>query len=87
MPLACVFSVEMNVIVSSRVSDVRTANQFGGLIVIPFGALYVLGEINIVSLNANTMLIVSAILLPLNILLFFVSRSIFRREQILTEWK
>jgi ABC-2 type transport system permease protein len=87
VPLACVFSVEMNVIVSSRVSDVRTANQFGGLMVIPFGALYVLGEINVVSLNANTMLIVSAVLLPLNILLFFVSRSIFRRDQILTEWK
>ena len=87
VPLACVFSVEMNVIVSSRVSDVRTANQFGGLMVIPFGALYVLGEINVVTLNANTMLIVSAVLLTLNILLFFVSRSIFRREQILTEWK
>jgi ABC-2 type transport system permease protein len=87
VPLACVFSVEMNVIVSSRVSDVRTANQFGGLMAIPFGALYVLGEINVVTLNANTMLIVSAVLLPLNILLFFVSRSIFRRDQILTEWK
>ena len=87
VPLACVFSVEMNVIVSSRVGDVRTANQFGGLMVIPFGALYVLGEINVVTLNANTMLIVSAVLLPLNILLFFMSRSIFRRDQILTECK
>jgi ABC-2 type transport system permease protein len=87
VPLACVFSVEMNVIVSSRVSDVRTANQFGGLMVIPFGALYVLGEINVVPLTANTMLIVSAVLLPINVLLYFVSRSIFRRDQILTEWK
>ena len=87
VPLACVFSVEMNVIVSSRVSDVRTASQFGGLMVIPFAALYVLGEINVVPLTANTMLIVSAVLLPVNILLFFVSRSTFRRDQILTEWK
>lgn len=87
VPLACVFSVEMSVIVSSRVSDVRTASQFGGLMVIPFAALYVLGEINVVPLTANTMLIVSAVLLPVNILLFFVSRATFRRDQILTEWK
>jgi ABC-2 type transport system permease protein len=87
MPLASVFSIELNVIVSSRVSDVRTANQFGALTVIPFGALYVLGEINVVQLTANTMLILSTVLLPLDILLFFASRSIFRRDQILTEWK
>ena len=77
----------MSVIVSSRVSDVRTASQFGGLMVIPFAALYVLGEINVVPLTSNTMLIVSAVLLPVNILLFFVSKSTFRRDQILTEWK
>ena len=51
----------------------------------PFGTLYVFGDINVVTLNTNTMLIVSAVLLPLNILLFFVSRSIFRRDQILTD--
>ena len=45
VPLACLFSVEMNIIVSARVSDVRAANQFGSLLVIPFAALYVLGEI------------------------------------------
>jgi ABC-2 type transport system permease protein len=87
VPLACVFSVEMNVIVSSKVSDVRTANQFGGLMVIPFGALYVLGEINVVQLTATTMLIVSAVLLPINILLFLLSKSAFRRDEILTQWK
>jgi hypothetical protein len=42
-PLASLFSVEMNVIFSSKVSDVRAANQFGSLLIIPFAALYVLG--------------------------------------------
>jgi ABC-2 type transport system permease protein len=86
-PLACLFSVELNVIVSARVSDVRTANQFGGLLVIPFAALYVLGEINVVQLTANNLLIISAVLLLVDVLLFFVSRSTFRREEILTKWK
>jgi ABC-2 type transport system permease protein len=86
-PLACLFSVELNVIISARVSDVRTANQFGALLVIPFGALYVLGEINVVQLTANNLLIISAVLLLVDALLFFASRSTFRREEILTRWK
>jgi ABC-2 type transport system permease protein len=86
-PLACLFSVELNVIVSSRVSDVRAGNQFGGLLVIPFAALYVLGEINVVQLTANNLLIISALLLLVDVILFFVSRSTFRREEILTKWK
>lgn len=86
-PLACLFSVELNVIVSARVNDVRATNQFGELLVIPFAALYVLGEINLVPLTANNLLILSAVLLFVDILLFFVSRSTFRREEILTKWK
>jgi ABC-2 type transport system permease protein len=86
-PLACLFSVEMNVIVSARVSDVRAANQFGGVLVIPFAALYVLGEINAVSLTAKNLLVISAVLLLVDVILFFVSRATFRREEILTKWK
>jgi ABC-2 type transport system permease protein len=86
-PLVSLFSIELIVIVSSRVTDVRTANQFGGLLVIPFAALYVLGEINVITLNANNLLIISAILLLIDVILFFVSRSTFRREEILTKWK
>jgi ABC-2 type transport system permease protein len=41
-PLACILGVGFNVLVSSKVSDVRTAQQLGALIVIPFGALYLL---------------------------------------------
>lgn len=86
-PLVCLFSIELNVIVSARVNDVRTANQFGGLLVMPFAALYVLGEIHVLSLNTNNLLILSAVLLFVDVVLFFVSRSTFRREEILTKWK
>jgi ABC-type Na+ efflux pump permease subunit len=86
-PFVCLFSIELNVIISARVNDVRAANQSGGLVVMPFAALYVSGEIHLVSLNTNTLLIVSAVLLFVDALLFFVSRSTFRREEILTKWK
>ena len=42
-----IFSVEVNVLVSARVNDVRTASQLGSLIVLPFGAVYVLSEIRL----------------------------------------
>jgi len=84
-PLACLLSIELNIIASVRVSDVRTAQQFGGFLIAPFLVLYVFGEIGVISLDAKTMLMVSAVLIFVDILLFFVSRSTFRREEILTK--
>lgn len=86
-PLACLLSVEVNVIISARVNDVRTAQQFGGILSLPFGAIYVAGEIGIISLDISNLLIISAVLLLVDVLLFFASKSSFRREEILTKWK
>jgi ABC-2 type transport system permease protein len=86
-PLVCLLSVEVNVIISARVNDVRTAQQFGGILSLPFGAIYVAGEIGIISLETNNLLIISAVLLLVDVLLFFVSKATFRREEILTKWK
>ena len=86
-PLACLFSVELNVIFSARVNDVRAAQQFGGLIVLPFAGLYVLGEIGFISLDAPTILVISAVLVLLDVVLFSISKATFSREEILTKWK
>lgn len=42
-PLACVLSIEGNIIVSSRVNDIRAAQQVGGLVVVPLIILVVVG--------------------------------------------
>ena len=86
-PLAVIFSVELNVLVSARVNDVRTASQLGGLIVLPFGAVYVLSEIRLISLDITTLAIIALVLLAADIVLFYLSRATFRREDILTKWK
>jgi ABC-2 type transport system permease protein len=36
-PLACILSIGLNVLVSANVNDVRTAQQIGGLMFLPFG--------------------------------------------------
>jgi ABC-2 type transport system permease protein len=87
-PLAALLSVQVNVIVSSRISDVRTGQQLGALTVLPLAGLYVAGELNLIDLGSTTtyLFIIGALLL-VDVLLFFVSRATFRREEILTRWK
>jgi ABC-2 type transport system permease protein len=86
-PLAAILSIELNVIISARASDVRTAQQLGSLMFLPFGAIYVLGEIGILSLTAGNLLILSAVVAVMDVILFFVSTATFRREEILTKWR
>jgi ABC-2 type transport system permease protein len=86
-PLAATLSIEMNVIASSRVSDVRTASQLGALMFIPFVVIYVAGEIGIITLDTNNLLIIAAIMAVLVLVLFYISTATFRREEILTKWK
>ncbi len=51
VPLAAVMSVEWNVLVSSKVSDVRIAQQLGMLLILPLAGIYVAGELNLISLG------------------------------------
>ncbi|MDA4127236.1 MAG: ABC transporter permease subunit, partial [Thaumarchaeota archaeon] len=88
LPLALLMSVQVNVIISSRVTDVRAGQQLGALTVLPFAGLYVSGELNLINLgDTSNLMIVVAVLVVVDVLLFFVSRATFRREEILTKWK
>jgi ABC-type Na+ efflux pump permease subunit len=88
VPLAVVMSVEWNVIISARVSDVRVAQQVGVLLMLPFGGIYVVGELGLINLGvASNLLIIAGILLIIDVLLLYVAKATFRREEILTKWK
>ena len=88
VPLTAIMSVEWNVIISSRVSDVRVAMQLGALAVLPFGGIYVGGELNLIPLGeTSNLLIIASVLLVVDLLLLYVARATFRREEILTKWK
>jgi ABC-2 type transport system permease protein len=77
----------VSVIISARVNDVRTAQQLGSLIVIPFALIYVLGEINAFPLTVLYLLVLGAVILVIDIGLFSLAVTTFRREEILTRWK
>jgi ABC-type Na+ efflux pump permease subunit len=86
-PLACVLSVEANVIISSKVNDIRAAQQLGTYVVIPLILLLVFAiEISTIPISLLA-LIVSAALAVVDIALFYLSKATFQREEILTKWK
>jgi ABC-2 type transport system permease protein len=86
-PLACILAVGYNVLVSSRVSDVRTAQQLGAVIVVPFAAVYFLTEFGVLTLTTSNYLIMAAALAALDVIVFYLVRATFQREEILTKWK
>ena len=88
VPLAAMMSVEWNVVISSRVSDVRVAQQLGSLLMLPFGGIYVAGEIGVVDLGDTTnLLIIAGVMALFDLLFLSIARATFRREEILTKWR
>jgi ABC-2 type transport system permease protein len=86
-PLACLLGVGYNILISSRMNDVRTAQQLGTLILIPFGAIYLLSELQVMSLTTDNMLIMAAVLFVIDGIVFYLVKATFQREEILTKWK
>jgi ABC-type Fe3+/spermidine/putrescine transport system ATPase subunit len=86
-PLSCLLSVGFNVLISSRSNDVRSAQQLGALIMLPMGAVYFLSETRVLGLTTTNLLIGAAILAAIDLVLFFVVKATFQREEILTRWK
>ena len=85
-PLSCIMSVEANIIVSSKVNDIRAAQQIGGLIVLPLVFIVIFASTS-AQISIWLLIGVSAALAIADIALFFLSKKIFQREEILTKWK
>ena len=86
-PLTSLYAIEFSVLVSSRVTDVRTAQQYSGLVFFPFLFLYLLGEVGEFPLNTTNLLYIAGALAAVVLGLFILSRRIFHREDILTRWR
>lgn len=86
-PLACILGVGYNMLISSRANDVRAAQQLGSLIILPFGAVYFLSEIQVLTLDTSTLLIMAAILFVVDAIVIYLVKAAFQREEILTKWR
>lgn len=86
-PLACLYAIEFSVLISSRATDARSAQQYAGVIFVPFIFIYILGEIGSFPLDTTNLLYIALGLAILVLGLFYASERIFHREEILTQWK
>jgi ABC-2 type transport system permease protein len=85
-PTACLMSILACVLVSSKVSDVRAAQQLGGFIVMPVVVL-MLGVVSgFIFLSPVMVFIFSGVYGGIDLGLFYLARAIFNRETILTKW-
>jgi len=86
-PAAALVSLQSAILISSRVNDARTAQQFGVLIIIPLTGLLVAQFTGSVWLSATALALLGLGLLILWVLLTLLSVVVFERESILTRWR
>jgi ABC-2 type transport system permease protein len=87
VPLLTLLSVNLGILISTRVNDVRVAQQIGGLVVVPVVALGIVQVTGRVVLDNESFLVTGVILLLLDVLVFAAARVAFQRENILSRWR
>jgi ABC-2 type transport system permease protein len=86
-PLVCILSVEANVIISSRVNDIRAAQQLGAFVILPIILVMVFAStVQTIPLVTLALILSGGIALA-DIAMFYLSKATFKREEILTKWK
>ena len=80
-------SLQIAIIVSSRVNDSRTAQQFGILIILPVSTLLLAQFLGRVWLSASALAMTAVGLVAAWLILLAVSILLFDRETILTRWR
>jgi ABC-2 type transport system permease protein len=86
-PLMAVMAVNAAMIVSSRVSDPRAAEQISMVVIVPvLGAMF--GQIGgLFVINAQFVWVSALVLLIVDGVLVYLGARLFQRETILTQWR
>jgi ABC-2 type transport system permease protein len=86
-PVAALVALQIAVLVSSRVNDPRTAQQFGALLILPITAVFVMQFNGVIRLTVPVITMALVALCALWVLLVVLGVALFEREAILTRWK
>lgn len=86
VPLAALLGTSANLLISSRATDVRTAQTLGALAMLPLAAVYLSFELGALAYDTPTLLVLCAGLAVADVLLLVLDRAAFRRDEILTTW-
>ena len=87
VPLLTLLSVNLGILISTRVNDVRVAQQIGGLVVVPIVGLGIAQVTGRVVLDNGAFLQMTIVLILLDVAVFWLARLAFQRENILVRWR
>jgi ABC-2 type transport system permease protein len=85
-PLFAIMSVYLTFCVSSRMNDIRAAQQVSAVFVIPIMSVFVLELFGFMSLTLEVIAAMTVIVAVVDLFLVKASVKVFRREEILTRW-
>jgi ABC-2 type transport system permease protein len=86
-PGMCLMSIFANVLISSKVNDVRVSQQIGGVLVLPIILFFILSLSGYLSSGLLPMFLFSCLVFVIDGGILWLSLKVFRREEILVSWK
>ena len=86
-PLMAIAAVNVSIIISSRVSDPRAAEQISMLILLPLLAVFFAQMMGLILLSVSFVLMTAVVLTLVDMGLVYLGVTLFQRETILTRWK
>jgi ABC-2 type transport system permease protein len=86
-PLLTLMAVSTTIMVSSRVSDPRVAEQLSAVVILPLIMLIIGQSVGFILIDQRVIIIMGIVVALIDAVLFYFSVRIFQREVILTRWK
>ncbi|MGH2450004.1 MAG: ABC transporter permease subunit [Candidatus Limnocylindria bacterium] len=87
VPLLTLLSVNLGILISTRVNDIRVAQQIGGLVVVPVVAIGIAQISGRVVVDSGAFVQTAVLLLAIDAFVFLFARLAFQRENILVRWR
>lgn len=86
-PLLSILAMNVAVIISSRVNDVRVAEQLSGLVVLPLIAVAMAQTTGRILFDFRSFVIGAILLALIDMVILYAGIKLFQRETILTHWR
>jgi ABC-type Na+ efflux pump permease subunit len=85
-PAVCILSIVANVFISSKVNDIRAAQQLGSLVVLPLIFMFMLPITGVALLGPEFVVIMALLIIAMDGAILWFTVKVFNRENILVNW-
>ncbi|MCB8945461.1 MAG: ABC transporter permease subunit [Ardenticatenaceae bacterium] len=86
-PLLALMAVSFGLMVSSRVTDPRVAEQVSAVVILPLIMLVVGQSVGLILIDQRTIILMAVIVAVIDGVLLYFTVKLFQRETILTRWR